>query len=81
MSFQLGKSSFKAVVSNTAPDKICAPTSGPFSTIHTDKSLLLFLDNCFSFIAADKPAGPAPTITTSYSIFSLSDLIFIPLNN
>ena len=28
--------------------------------------------NCFNFIAVDSPAGPAPTITTSYSIDSLS---------
>ena len=28
-------------------------------------------DTCFNFIAADKPAGPAPTMQTSKSIASL----------
>ena len=32
---------------------------------------LSLYDTCFSFIAADKPAGPAPTMQTSKSIASL----------
>ena len=36
-------------------------TSEPFSSTTTSSSL----SSCFKRIAADKPAGPAPTITTS----------------
>ena len=67
-SFQSGKSSSKALGSKTAPDKIWAPTSDPFSTTQTVISEF----NCLSLIAAESPEGPAPTITTSYSIDSLS---------
>src|ERR1700733_4953311 len=52
--------------SMTAPDKICAPTSEPFSTTTTDVSG----ESCLSLIAAARPAGPAPTMTTSNSIAS-----------
>ena len=41
-SFQFGKSSLIARGSSTAPERICAPTSEPFSTTHTDKSGRLF---------------------------------------
>ncbi|POO03613.1 hypothetical protein TorRG33x02_008180 [Trema orientale] len=47
------------------------PTSAPFSTTQTDKSTSFSRHSCFNRMAADKPAGPAPTITTSYSIDSL----------
>src|SRR6267154_3325646 len=50
----------------TAPDKMWAPTSDPFSTTTTVRSAL----SCFSRIAAARPDGPAPTITTSNSIDS-----------
>ena len=66
-SFQSGISSSKALVSKTFPLKIWAPTSDPFSNIHTFKSGLI----CYNFIDVAKPAGPAPTMTTSYSIESL----------
>ena len=72
MSFQFGNSSFNARVSMTAPDKVCAPTSEPFSTTHTFNSFSDSFANCFSLIAHAKPEGPAPIITTSYSIDSLS---------
>src|SRR6266436_6957743 len=49
-----------------APERICAPTSEPFSTTTTVKSG----ESCLSRIAAASPAGPAPTITTSNSIAS-----------
>ena len=42
----------------------CAPTVEPFSTTTTET----FGSNDFSRMAAARPAGPAPTITTSYSI-------------
>ena len=71
-SFQSGISSFRAFGSKTLPDKICAPTSEPFSTTHIEISLDCSFANCLSRIAVDKPAGPAPTTTTSYSIDSLS---------
>ena len=44
-----------------------APTSDPFSKIQTFKSGFI----CLSLMDVAKPAGPAPTITTSYSIDSL----------
>src|SRR2546430_2734212 len=50
----------------TAPDRICAPTSEPFSTTTMLRSAL----SCFSRIAAARPDGPAPTITTSNSMDS-----------
>ena len=69
--FQSGNSSFNAVGSKTAPDKICAPTSEPFSTTQTEYSGLI----CFSLQAAESPAGPAPTTTTSYSMDSRAKLM------
>ena len=41
--------------STTAPERMCAPTSEPFSSTTTVRSGL----TCFSRIAADRPAGPA----------------------
>src|SRR4051812_46786445 len=52
--------------SMTAPERMCAPTSDPFSTTTT----LVSAESCLSRIAAARPAGPAPTITTSNSIAS-----------
>ena len=66
-SLQLGISSSIALVSKTFPLKICAPTSGAFSKIQIDNSSL----SCFNLMAEERPAGPAPTITTSYNISSL----------
>src|SRR5450830_1282848 len=71
-SFQSGNSSFRARGSNTAPERICAPTSEPFSTTQTLISLPASAAFCFSRQAADRPAGPAPTMTTSNSIYSRS---------
>jgi hypothetical protein len=51
------------------------PTSAPFSRTQTDKSVSFSRQSCFNRIAADKPAGPAPTITTSYSIESLFGVV------
>ena len=65
-----GSSSSSERGSITAPDRICAPTSDPFSRMHTLISPPASAASCFSRIAADRPAGPAPTITTSYSIAS-----------
>ncbi len=58
----------------TAPERICAPTSPPFSTTQTVVSGW----SCFRRMAAARPAGPAPTITTSNSIASRSDICFSP---
>ena len=68
--FQFGSSSVMARGSITAPDRMCAPGSEPFSSTTTDTSLPAAAASCFSRIAVDSPAGPAPTITTSYSIAS-----------
>ena len=69
-SFQSGKSSVIARGSMTAPLRMCAPGSEPFSSTTTDTSLPAAAASCFSLMAADSPAGPAPTTTTSYSIDS-----------
>ena len=76
-SFQSGISSCRLRGSRTAPDRIWAPTSLPFSIRHTSMFLPTSLASCFSRIAADRPDGPPPTITTSNSITSRS--IFIPI--
>eukprot|EP00240_Pyramimonas_obovata_P011149 CAMPEP_0118935412 /NCGR_PEP_ID=MMETSP1169-20130426/15630_1 /TAXON_ID=36882 /ORGANISM="Pyramimonas obovata, Strain CCMP722" /LENGTH=144 /DNA_ID=CAMNT_0006878451 /DNA_START=220 /DNA_END=651 /DNA_ORIENTATION=+ len=67
---QSGSSSSSARGSKTLPDKMCAPTSAPFSTTHMLTSCWCCWDNCLRRIAAESPAGPAPTITTSNSIRS-----------
>src|SRR3954470_5339534 len=72
LSFQSGKSSASPRGSITAPERICAPTSDPFSTTQTEKSLPFSLHSCFKRIAVASPDGPAPTTTTSYSITSRS---------
>src|SRR6201996_5014009 len=69
-SFQSGISSVIARGSITAPDRICAPISEPFSSTQTPSSTPFSAARCFRRIAADRPAGPPPTITTSYSIDS-----------
>src|SRR5688572_19571920 len=57
--------------SRTAPDRECAPGSRAFSitAIESDGPPLAFC-SCESRIAADRPAGPAPTIRMSKSIES-----------
>ena len=72
LSFQSGISSLSARGSKTAPERMCAPTSEPFSTTQTLISPPAASACCFRRIAADSPAGPAPTTTTSYSITSRS---------
>ena len=78
-SSQLGINSLRALGSNTFPDRICAPISEPFSTTQIEISFEASLAKVLSLIAVDNPAGPAPTITTSYSIDSLSifSILFI----
>ena len=49
----------------TAPDKIWAPISEPFSKIQTLMSLPEALESCLALMAADRPAGPPPTMTKS----------------
>jgi hypothetical protein len=44
---------------------MCAPTSEPFSSTQTVISRPFSAASWRSRIAAAKPAGPAPTITTS----------------
>src|SRR5471030_3474433 len=70
--FQSGNSSFRARGSNTAPERMCAPTSEPFSTTQTLISLPASAAFCFKRQAAERPAGPAPTMTTSNSMYSRS---------
>ena len=56
-----GVSRSSPIGSITAPERMCAPTVEPFSTTTTE----MFGSSDFSRIAAAKPAGPAPTTTTS----------------
>ena len=64
---QLGNSVSSGPGSRIAPEIEWAPTLAPFS-----RTQIVFSDaSCFRRIAADRPAGPAPTITTSYSMMSL----------
>ena len=71
-SLQFGSSSFSAIGSITAPDRMFAPISDPFSSTQTDTSRPASAARCFTRIAAASPAGPPPTTTTSYSIASRS---------
>src|SRR5882724_6527811 len=54
--------------SSTAPDSEWAPTAEAFSRTHTLTAGL----SCFRRIAHARPAGPAPTMTTSYCMTSRS---------
>ncbi len=65
-SFQSGNSSVIARGSITAPERMCAPGSLPFSSTTTERLASI----CLRRIAVARPAGPAPTTTTSYSIDS-----------
>jgi hypothetical protein len=69
-SFQSGISSLIARGSMIAPERMCAPGSEPFSRTTTETSCARSAASCLRRIAAARPAGPAPTITTSYSIDS-----------
>src|SRR5262245_5883532 len=51
---------------------MCAPSSEPFSSTTTLVSRPASAARCFIRIAAASPAGPPPTMTTSYSIRSRS---------
>jgi hypothetical protein len=66
--FASGNPAASVMVIGDAPESKCAPTSAPFSSTQTDSSGL----SCFNRIAQDNPAGPAPTITTSYAMLSRS---------
>lgn len=49
------------------PPHYSLPISGAFSTRHTLTSCPLSSASCLSLMAAESPAGPPPTITTSHS--------------
>ncbi|CFW31723.1 Uncharacterised protein [Bordetella pertussis] len=80
-SFQSGISSVRACGSMTAPDRICAPSSEPFSRTQTLTSWFFSAASCLRRMAAASPAGPPPTTTTSYSIDSRSDITQFPSVN
>lgn len=66
--FQSGSSSLSADGSITAPERMWAPMSPAFSRRRTRKSSFpASFESCFRRIAAERPAGPPPTITTSTS--------------
>ena len=70
LDFQSGMSWSRPIGSITAPDRMCAPTSDPFSSTTTESSLPAAAASCFRRMAVARPAGPAPTTTTSHSIAS-----------
>src|SRR5688572_556263 len=65
---QFGSSFSSGPGSSTAPDSACAPTDEAFSSTQ----ILVCGLSCFRRMAQARPAGPAPTTTTSYSITSRS---------
>src|SRR5688500_9196333 len=65
---QFGSSFSNAAGSSTAPESACAPTDEAFSSTQ----MLVCGLSCFRRMAQARPAGPAPTTTTSYSITSRS---------
>ena len=69
-SFQFGISSDSARGSMMAPERMCAPGSEPFSSTTTDTSWPFSAASCLSRMAVDRPPGPPPTTTTSYSMDS-----------
>src|SRR5512141_2396472 len=62
--------SVSACGSITAPDRMCAPSSEPFSSTTTLASVPASAARCLMRIAAPSPAGPPPTMTTSNSMAS-----------
>src|SRR5437016_5892519 len=67
---QSGINSLSARGSITAPERMCAPTSEPFSSTQTLTSRPASAASRFKRIAADRPEGPPPMMTTSYSMTS-----------
>ena len=61
---QSGSSASSGPGSSTQPENEWAPTAEPFSSTQTLRSGL----SCFRRMAQDRPAGPPPTMTTSYSL-------------
>ena len=68
LSRQFGSNASSGPVSITAPDRMCAPMVDDFSITQTEISGL----SCLRRMANESPAGPAPTVTTSYSMTSRS---------
>ena len=66
-----GNNSSNAFGSRTIPDKLWDPTYYPLSMRQTDRGFPVSISNYFKRIAVESPAGPPPTITTSYSKLSL----------
>ena len=71
-SFQSGISSDRVRGSITAPERICAPTSAPFSRMQIVSSRSCCCASCARRMPMVRPEGPAPTMTTSKFIASLS---------
>src|SRR6186997_34907 len=77
-----GTRSFSAEGSSTAPDSMCAPTSRAFSrTAMASGSPPFSFCSCASRSAADIPAGPPPTISTSTSSVSRSATLLVELGD
>ena len=68
LSRQPGSRASSGSGSITAPERMCAPMVLDFSITQT----LMSGSSCLSRIANARPAGPAPTVTTSYSMTSRS---------
>ena len=68
LSRQSGSSASRASGCITAPDRAWTPSSEALSSRHTVRSGSI----CFRRMAQASPAGPPPTMATSYSIWSRS---------
>jgi hypothetical protein len=70
-SFQSGNSSFRARGSNTAPERMCADFGAFFD--HADADFLTgFGGLLLQSAGGGQASGPAPTMTTSNSMYSRS---------
>src|SRR4029077_716611 len=74
-----GRRSSRGPGSSTAPESAWAPTAEAFSSTQ----ILTCGFSCFSRMAHASPAGPAPTMTTSYCMTSRSipSLTPVPLQD
>jgi len=77
---QSGTSSESARGSSTAPDSVWAPSSEAFSRTQTEISRSRSRLSWRRRMAAARPAGPAPTITTSNCMLSRSMVPRLALN-
>src|SRR6188768_324776 len=82
LSLKSGMSSLSVDGSSTAPESMWAPASRAFSsTAMASGSPPFSFWSCASLSAADMPAGPPPTISTSTSRVSRSATLLVQLSD